>query len=66
MTIPDLLNKWLKGNECNLKRYNFIVKRTKNKRIKKKAIYRAALAKHMVASINEIIEARKQSGIDNA
>lgn len=64
MTVPELLNKWLQGNESKLKRCNFIIKRTKNKRIKKKAIYQAALAKRMIVSVNEIIDTREQSGID--
>ncbi|MGE6718708.1 hypothetical protein ACQKGD_15210 [Peribacillus frigoritolerans] len=59
MTVSELLDEYLKYYKAKHKRYTFITKRTKNKRIKNKAIQQASFALRMTENMEEVIRMRR-------
>ncbi|MEY9866388.1 hypothetical protein ABIE66_001767 [Peribacillus sp. B2I2] len=55
MTVSECLDHWLISYIKKNKRYTFMMNRTKNKRIKNKAIQKASLALIMKGHMEEII-----------
>lgn len=64
MTIPETLNALLKDWQKKHKRYQFIMNRTKSKRIKSKMDIKVEVAEVMVKITKDIIKQRELSGID--